>query len=84
MAKPKGLAVVIGLGKPKAKGAEEAPEAEPAEPEMPSEEEYGTELAGLLGVEDAEAFTKSLAGFVRACMRKEETGEYEDEVPEEG
>lgn len=79
MAKPKGLAVVIGLGKPKGKGEDEpSPESEDTEAAAPSEDEYGSELAQMLGVEDAAAFSQALAGFVRACMRKEDAGGYEE------
>lgn len=65
--------MVIGVGKPKGAGSEPAPASAPS-----PEDDYGAELAEMVGVKDAAAFTMALKDFVRACVKSEQAGEYDE------
>ncbi len=72
---PKGIALVIGM--PKRGGEKSSPPASAPTPE----DDLGAELADMCGAKDPAAFTSTLKDFVRACVKAEESDEYDE--PEE-
>lgn len=75
MDKKGGLALLIGMGKPKGKPDGPAEELEEgAEEESAGAEDLAAdELGEILGVKerDREAFRSALSTYVRACMKEE-------------